>query len=47
MKLVLSTVVTVAVLTLVTASLFAAGQAAGAASLKNPASLKEIGRAHV
>ena len=41
MKLVLSTVVTVAVLTLVTASLFAAGQAAGAASLKNPASLKE------
>ena len=41
MKLVLSTVVTVAALTLVTASLFAAGQAAGAASLKNPASLKE------
>ena len=41
MKLVLSTVITVAVLTLATASLFAAGQAAGAASLKNPASLKE------
>jgi peptidyl-prolyl cis-trans isomerase A (cyclophilin A) len=43
MKLVLSTVVTVAVLTLTlaTASLFAAGQAAGAASIKNPASLKE------
>jgi peptidyl-prolyl cis-trans isomerase A (cyclophilin A) len=41
MKLVLSTVVTVAALTLATASLFAAGQAAGAASLKNPASLKE------
>ena len=41
MKLVLSAVVTVAALTLATASLFAAGQAAGAASLKNPASLKE------
>ena len=41
MKLVLSTVVTVAALTLATASLFAAGQAAGAASLKNPASLNE------
>ena len=41
MKLALSTVITVAVLTLATASLFAAGQAAGAASLKNPASLKE------
>jgi peptidyl-prolyl cis-trans isomerase A (cyclophilin A) len=41
MKLVLSTVVTVAALALATASLFAAGQAAGAASLKNPASLKE------
>ena len=41
MKLVLSTVVTVAALTLATASLFAAGQAAGAASIKNPASLKE------
>ena len=41
MKLVLSTVVTVAAITLATASLFAAGQAAGAASIKNPASLKE------
>jgi peptidyl-prolyl cis-trans isomerase A (cyclophilin A) len=41
MKLVLSTIVTVAAVTLATASLFAAGQAAGAASLKNPASLKE------
>ena len=41
MKLVLSTVVTVAALTLATASLFAAGQAAGGASIKNPASLKE------
>jgi peptidyl-prolyl cis-trans isomerase A (cyclophilin A) len=41
MKLVLSTVVTVAALTLATASLFAAGQAAGTASIKNPASLKE------
>jgi len=41
MKLVLSAVVTVAALTLATASLFAAGQAAGGASLKNPASLKE------
>jgi peptidyl-prolyl cis-trans isomerase A (cyclophilin A) len=41
MKLVLSAVVTVAAITLATASLFAAGQAAGAASLKNPASLKE------
>ena len=41
MKLVLSTVVTVAALMLATASLFAAGQAAGAASIKTPASLKE------
>ena len=41
MKLVLSTVVTVAAFTLATTSLFAAGQAAGAGSLKNPASLNE------
>jgi peptidyl-prolyl cis-trans isomerase A (cyclophilin A) len=41
MKFVLSTLVTVAALTLATASLFAAGQAAGAASLKTPASLNE------
>ena len=41
MKLVLSTVVTVVAFTLATASLFGAGQAAGAGSLKNPASLNE------
>jgi peptidyl-prolyl cis-trans isomerase A (cyclophilin A) len=41
MKLVLSTVVTVVALTLAAASPFAAGQGAGAASLKTPASLNE------
>ena len=41
MKLVLSALVTVAAITLATASMVAAGQAGAAASLKNPASLKE------
>ena len=41
MKLVLSALVTVAAMTLATASMLAAGQAGAAASLKNPASLKE------
>ena len=41
MKLVLSAVVTVAAITLATASMWAAGQAGAAPSLKNPASLKE------
>jgi len=41
MKMVLSAVVTVAVITLAAASTFAAGQAGDAPSLKNPASLKE------